>query len=286
MTTTIEIVRRFSEAWSRRDLDAIMAFFTEDCIYSASVGPEPGTTFCGRAGVRAGIEAMFRHDAASTVEPGRIFADGNKVFSEWIYRFPQGSGRVPAHGCDVFEFEGDRIRLKDAFRKQATAAVSPAHGKMGAPEVYRPRRFAGLDLWTFGAKRFKTIGISCNVNRAPFAASPGTVAASRTFVEGLLPDMDLLGGHFDLGYIILHEGEAANWLLFDWWIEGGIACQILCRSDLERPTDFERVSRPFMACVWESIAIAHERETWVSMMMTQIPDPEAYLRQSIQPAVR
>ena len=89
------------------------------------------------------------------------------------------------------------------------------------------------------------------------------------------------GSNFGLGYVMLHHGEEANWLLFDWWISGGIACQILCRSTHGEPTQFERVFRPFMACVWEAVAIAHERDAWVSTMMRDRPSPEDYLARRI-----
>jgi hypothetical protein len=86
--------------------------------------------------------------------------------------------------------------------------------------------------------------------------------------------------------VVLHQGETANWLLFDWWIEGGIACQILCRSTLDQPTPFERVSQPYLACVWETVAIAHERDAWVATMMCDRPDPEAYLERRILSGAR
>ena len=38
--------------------------------------------------------------------------------AEWSYQFTAADGAVTAiRGCDVFEFEGDLIRRKDAFRK-------------------------------------------------------------------------------------------------------------------------------------------------------------------------
>ena len=149
----------------------------------------------------------------------------------------------------------------------------------GAHEVYAARRFEAGDTWRFGDKRFKLLLISHFVDRPPFASEP--LEAARAFVETLVPEMDVQGGHFDLGYVVLHQGQAANWLLFDWWIEGGITCQILCRSTLAHPTVFGRVDRPFMACVWEALAISHERDAWVETMMQSCPDPEAYLRRRI-----
>ena len=104
----------FAAAWGRRDLEALMAMFTDDCVYKASVGQEPGATFTGKAAVRAGVLRMFAVDDGSTSEITRLRIFGDEGYSEWTYRFPDG--RV-VYGCDLFEFEGDRVRVKNAFRK-------------------------------------------------------------------------------------------------------------------------------------------------------------------------
>ena len=38
------ILDNFATAWSACDVEAVMDLMTEDCIYEASAGPEPGTT--------------------------------------------------------------------------------------------------------------------------------------------------------------------------------------------------------------------------------------------------
>ena len=281
------LVRAFSEAWAERDLDRVMTFFADDCVYAASIGPEPGTLFVGQEAVRIGIESLFEYDSGSRVEAGRIFAEGSTVFSEWTYRFPDETGMPPAHGCDVFDFDGSKIIRKDAFRKQLAPALAQATEQArGTSEVYRPRRFDDLGVWTFGSKRFKLIGVSRHTDRQPFVAVSETLGAAKAFANKLIPEMDRLGRHFDLGFAILHEGEAANWLLFDWWIEGGILCQILCSSSLQHPTLFARVERPLMACAWELVAIEHERRAWAETMMSDCPAPDTYLSTRIQPGLR
>ena len=53
------VLQSFGAAWDAKDLDKLMSFVTEDCVYSASIGPEPGQTFRGRDAVRAGFAAML-----------------------------------------------------------------------------------------------------------------------------------------------------------------------------------------------------------------------------------
>ena len=35
-----EFLQAFADSWNHRDLDALMAFVTEDCVFEASAGPD------------------------------------------------------------------------------------------------------------------------------------------------------------------------------------------------------------------------------------------------------
>ncbi len=114
-----ERLASFNRAWGDSDLNALMDLVSEDCVYAASVGPEPGTTYVGRDEVRRGFTELLAYE--EDCEEGRggpIYIHGNRGFCEWSYRLPQADGsRVEVRGCDFFEFEGNRIRRKDAFIK-------------------------------------------------------------------------------------------------------------------------------------------------------------------------
>ncbi|MDB4293542.1 nuclear transport factor 2 family protein [Maribacter sp.] len=111
---TKEILLKFAEAFGNQKIDEIASFFTNDCTYKASVGPEPGTTYKGKASVMKGIENMIKHDSGgeSYVENIKIY-EGFGVW-EWTYRFKDNS---KVCGCDLFEFKGDKIKMINAFRK-------------------------------------------------------------------------------------------------------------------------------------------------------------------------
>lgn len=132
---TEERLRQFSAAWTAGDLDALMSFMTEDCVYSASVGPEPGTTYRGRAEVRHGFAEMLRYDRGRARDDGAAVVHGDLGFAEWSFTGTAADGTVTViRGCDIFEFAGDRIRRKDAFRKVLAPALEPA----GTPSTTRP----------------------------------------------------------------------------------------------------------------------------------------------------
>jgi len=117
---TPERLRAFGVAWNNGDVDTLMSFMTDDCIYSASVGPEPGRTYRGRDEVRQGFAAMLSFDAAGESRDGPVVVCGTWGSAQWSYVFTEPDGTTTeVRGCDLFEFRGDKITRKDAFRKAA-----------------------------------------------------------------------------------------------------------------------------------------------------------------------
>lgn len=118
MGMTLERLAEFGEAWRMKDVDRLMEFITDDCVFRASVGVEPGTTFSGRAEVRHGFELMLAYDAGFESHGGVAFIVGNRGAAQWSYSRTDPTGQVDhVHGCDLYEFDGDRIRVKDAYRR-------------------------------------------------------------------------------------------------------------------------------------------------------------------------
>ena len=57
---TTEFLQAFADAWNRHDVDALMTFMTEDCVFEASAGPDVcGTQYAGREAVRAGFAEVW-----------------------------------------------------------------------------------------------------------------------------------------------------------------------------------------------------------------------------------
>jgi rhodanese-related sulfurtransferase/ketosteroid isomerase-like protein len=113
-----ELLSSFADAWARKDLDAVMALMTPDCVYSASVGPEPGATWNGSAAVRQGVARMLEHDAGSTATFRQVLVSDRHAVTQWTYRTEgRGGPDRSVRGCDIFEFRDGLIARKDAFRK-------------------------------------------------------------------------------------------------------------------------------------------------------------------------
>lgn len=116
---TPEVLAAFSDAWTRRDLEALMSHVTDDCVYSASVGPEPGRTWSGKEQVREGFALMLAFDTGQErhEEENPIIA-GTRGAATWSFTGAGPDGTVlTTRGCDIYEFRDGRIARKDAFRK-------------------------------------------------------------------------------------------------------------------------------------------------------------------------
>lgn len=119
-----QVQGEFERAWADRDINRLLATLTEDVVYGASVGPEPGATYRGREAVRAGILRMFDLDNAVSTEIEAAIFVGDDAFVQWLYHLPTvpGQPRV-ARGIDRFQFRDGLICRKEAYRKLFTPTL-------------------------------------------------------------------------------------------------------------------------------------------------------------------
>jgi ketosteroid isomerase-like protein len=112
-------LQQFLEAFNRHDLDAIMAFFSDDCCMDLPRGPEPwGTRLTGKAQVRAGCASRFAGLPDAHYGEDRHWVCGDMGFSEWTLTGTTPSGeRVEVRGTDHLEFRGGKIVRKNSFWK-------------------------------------------------------------------------------------------------------------------------------------------------------------------------
>ncbi len=66
----------FGQAWAAEDVDLLMSMMTDDCVYAASVGDEPGTTYRGREAVRRGFAEILAFESGGEARSGRCCGVG------------------------------------------------------------------------------------------------------------------------------------------------------------------------------------------------------------------
>jgi limonene-1,2-epoxide hydrolase len=102
-TDPTDVVTRFCAAWSAGDLDAIMAFFTDDAVYH-NIPIAPVT---GRDMIRTTIQGFIGGVDKVEFRVLNIAASGNVVMTERVDAFfgPAKTIEIPVMG--TFEVTGD-----------------------------------------------------------------------------------------------------------------------------------------------------------------------------------
>jgi ketosteroid isomerase-like protein len=120
MTDHTELLEEVLAAFNAHDLDAIMAFFTDDCVLETPRGPHPwGTRFEGPDQVRDGLAQRFRGLPDVHYGDDEHWSCGDHGVSRWLLTgtTPERD-KVQVRGCDLFDLADDgRIRRKDSYWK-------------------------------------------------------------------------------------------------------------------------------------------------------------------------
>jgi len=109
----------FADAWNAHDIDRIMTFMTDDCVFEAGGGTAPwGERFAGHDAVRERFEAVWRDIPDAAFVGARHFVSGDRGCSEWTFTGSASDGtRIEKNGCDIFTFRDDKIWIKNTFVK-------------------------------------------------------------------------------------------------------------------------------------------------------------------------
>lgn len=115
----VELLESLLAAFNRHDVEDVMEFFTEDCIFETPRGPDPwGRRLEGKPEVREGFEARFAGIPDIHYGKDRHWACGDRGVSEWTITGTDTSGKcVEVQGCDLFEFREGKIARKDSYWK-------------------------------------------------------------------------------------------------------------------------------------------------------------------------
>ena len=120
---TTAALELFGEGWNRHDVDFLMTFMHDDCIFETTAGPEVcGKRYAGRESVREAFARVFKMFPDAHFGQARHFVAGDRGCSEWIFTGTGADGkRMEVAGCDLFTFRGGKIAVKNSFFKQRLA---------------------------------------------------------------------------------------------------------------------------------------------------------------------
>ena len=115
----IQDLQAYSDAWNAHDIDAIMSYMTQDCIFDTGGGENSyGTRYQGYEAVKARFMEVWADFPDLRFDDARHFIQGDRGCSEWTFTGTTRDGqRVKIGGCDLFTFRDGKIAVKDSFIK-------------------------------------------------------------------------------------------------------------------------------------------------------------------------
>jgi len=113
--STDEVITGFGTAFNGRDLDAIMAWTTSDCVFE-STAPPAGQRHEGQAAVRAVWADLFAQSAEATFTEEERWVAGDRAVVQWRYDW---AGDHPGHvrGVDLFRVRDGLVAEKISYVK-------------------------------------------------------------------------------------------------------------------------------------------------------------------------
>ena len=117
MDTDVEkLYRKYIAAWLARDIEAVVSFFVEDCIYEDVA---LGALNRGKSEVRTFVQATLTAIPDFKIELKSVFATVDRLASEWIMTgtqtgdlpgFPATGKSFSVPVASIMEFQNGKIR--------------------------------------------------------------------------------------------------------------------------------------------------------------------------------
>ncbi len=112
MSDNTDLVTAFCRAWSNRDVDEILGYFTEDAVYHNM----PMPPMQGKPAIKTLLQQIVSPTSWIEWETLNMAEAGNVVFTERVDRFEMGGKKVELPVAGVFEIENGKIKAwRDYF---------------------------------------------------------------------------------------------------------------------------------------------------------------------------
>ena len=120
--TILAALDGLAAGFNAHDIDAIMAFFAEDCSLDLPRGPDAhGSRFVGRDEVRRGIMTRFQTTPDVHYAEVENFASDDTGMSRWVLTGTTATcDKVRVRGCDFYSFLDGKVTRKDSYWKIVT----------------------------------------------------------------------------------------------------------------------------------------------------------------------
>ena len=106
-------------AFNRHDVDGVMSYFDDDCVFETPSGPTPfGRRLVGLDEVRSGVAGRFAGIPNVHYGDDSHFVAGSRAVSEWTLRGTTTDGEeLEFRGCDLWTLRNGKVVKKDSYWK-------------------------------------------------------------------------------------------------------------------------------------------------------------------------
>jgi hypothetical protein len=163
----------------------------------------------------------------------------------------------------------------------STAPTADQTGRaIGLRQSYEQRSVRHLETWAHDGWLLKVYGLAYRGEAPP----SHVVDAAKRAAAWTLPMPPQTPDRYGLGFLVVHEGQDARWLLVDWWGFESVLHHRLFWAPLEGEPEFKRAPDPVTACVWELPILAFERDAWVETVLSDAerPNVPGYLERRLE----
>ncbi|MBL6454591.1 nuclear transport factor 2 family protein [Belnapia sp. T6] len=117
---TIDLLKAILAAFNSHDVDAVMAFFADDCVLEMPRGPDPwGSRHKGFVAVRTALQSRFDGIPDVHYADDQHYVAADTGMSKWTLRGTvAATGKsIEVRGCDFYEFRDGKVVRKDSYWK-------------------------------------------------------------------------------------------------------------------------------------------------------------------------
>ncbi len=109
---------RWLKAWTDKDVDRLVAFYAEDCVYK---DPQTAAGLTGRVALRQYLTGLFAATPPMTYTPDETWPIPGGFCGRWYCEIGEGGAGGRLRGFDLVILDGDRIALNEVYVHQRPA---------------------------------------------------------------------------------------------------------------------------------------------------------------------
>ena len=109
---------RWLKAWSDKDVDHLVAFYADDCVYK---DPQTAAGLKGQAALRDYLTGLFAATPPMIYTPDETWPIPGGFCGRWYCEIGEGGSGGRLRGFDLVILDGDRIALNEVYVHQMPA---------------------------------------------------------------------------------------------------------------------------------------------------------------------